>query len=291
LPFILLGTLALIWGSSFILIKKGLIAFEPLEVGALRIFIAYLTLLPIAIQYLREYYKTKWKKYLLLGIVGNLIPASLFPIAETGLASSLAGILNSLTPIFTLVVGAIFFSTKVKKLQSLGLFIGLIGSVLLSLVGKKGNLGEFNSYALIVIAATLCYGFSSNMIKKFFPEVNTIILTSLTMFSIGPAALSYLVIHRTFIKIISTPEGLTSLGYISILAILGTAFALILFNRLIQITSAVFASTVTYLIPIMALIWGISDGEKIYPLHLLSMIIILSGVFIVNKRTGKKTRQ
>ncbi len=285
LPAVLLSVLALIWGSSFILIKKGLTAFTPLEVGTLRISIAFLTLLPVAIKYFKTHYKNNWKKYLLLATVANLIPASLFPIAETHLASSLAGILNSLTPIFTLIVGASFFGTKIKKFQSMGLLIGLAGSILLSVTNSVGAIGSFNNYAALVIVATICYGFSSNMIKKFFPETNTVILTSFTMFSIGPITIVYLLTQNTFVKIFSKPEALTALGYIFVLATFGTAFALILFNRLIQITSAVFASTVTYLIPIMALFWGTLDGENIFPLHILSMVIILTGVLIVNKRT------
>ncbi len=284
IPVIILAVLSLIWGSSFILIKRGLDAFSPLEVGALRLTIAFLTLLPIAVKYFNKHYRNNWKKYLLLGTVANLIPSSLFPLAETHLASSIAGILNSLTPIFTLIVGAIFFGTRIRKLQSIGLFVGLIGSVLLIIINNAGNIGGFNFYALLVIAATICYGFSSNMIKKFFPETNTVILTSLTMFSVGPVSIIYLITQNTFAKIFSSTAALTSLGYIFILATFGTAFALIFFNRLIQITSAVFASTVTYLIPVMALVWGNFDGENIYSLHLVSMAIILIGVFIVNKQ-------
>ncbi len=288
LSALILLTLSLIWGSSFILIKKGLLAFTPMQVGALRITFAFLTLLPIAILNFKQTFKKDWKKYLALGLVANLIPASLFPFAEEGLASSLTGMLNSLTPIFTLLIGVLFFGTKMNTKQVLGLILGLAGALVLGSVNNTGGFGGFNYFALFVLFATLCYGLSSNMVKKMFKDTNTIVLTSLQMFSIGFFAIVYLLFTDFPQRMTANPNATVSLIYILILGVVNTAFALILFNRLIQLTSAVYASMVTYLIPLSALLWGLLDNEEIFPLHIGGMLLILFGVFIVNKPANKK---
>ncbi|MGD8777516.1 MAG: DMT family transporter [Ignavibacteria bacterium] len=283
LPIILLVTLSFIWGSSFILIKKGLIAFSPVQVGTLRMVFAFFVLLPFAVKNLKTVFAKDWKKIVTLGFIANLIPAILFPIAETGLSSSLTGILNSLTPIFTLIIGTMFYSTGIKSKQALGLIIGFIGSFVLTFVGSGGEFDSFNYYTLYVIAATICYGISGNYVKKHFSNINAVVLTSLTMFSVGTISLVYLLTTNFISVLVSHDYGWMSFIHIFILGALGTAFALILFNRLIQIVSAVFASSVTYLIPIVAVIWGVIDGESLYIFHFLGMMLIISGVYIVNK--------
>jgi drug/metabolite transporter (DMT)-like permease len=283
LPLLVLILLAIIWGSSFILIKKGLDVYSPDQVGTIRIVFAFLVMLPIAVKHIRTIFKTHWKIILPFGLVANLIPALLFALAETGLSSSVTGILNSLTPIFTLIIGALFFSTGIQKSQIAGLVIGFIGSLTLSFIGSSGSLGEFNYFALFVVAATICYGLSGNMVRKFFLEINSVILTSLAMFSIGPISLIYLLTTDFTYTLLNVEGAWTSLGYLFILGAVGTAFALILFNRVIQTTSAVFASTVTYLIPIAAVIWGLIDNETLYPLHYVGMALIILGVYVINK--------
>lgn len=283
LPFILLILLGIIWGSSFILIKKGLEVFSPLQVGTIRIFFAYLVILPIAIINLKKYFRQDWLKFFLVGMLGNFIPAILFAFAETGISSSLAGILNALTPIFTLIVGVIAFSLGMNKYQTAGLVLGFIGSGALSFIGSGGHFGTFNYYALFVIIATLCYGININLLKKFFPRFNSIVLTSLAMFSIGPFSIIYL-LFSDFISILSSNDSaLLALFYLFLLGAIGTSLALVLFNKLIQITTPVFASTVTYIIPIAAVIWGIIDGEYLHIIHFAGMALIISGVYIVNK--------
>ena len=280
---IILLFLAVIWGSSFILIKKGLVSFSPTQVGSIRIVVAFLVMLPVAIKHLATVYKEKWKTILIWGFLANLIPAVLFATAQTGLSSSLTGILNSLTPIFILIVGAAFYSTAIKSKQIIGLVIGFIGSFALSFVGSNGEFGSFNFYVLFVIGATICYGIAGNMVKVYFNKINSIVLTSLAMFSVGPFGLVYL-LTTDFTHVLFNVDGAwLSLFYLIILGAVGTAFALVIFYKIIQQTSAVFASTVTYLIPIMALVWGIIDGEALYPLHFVGMALIIFGVWIVNK--------
>jgi drug/metabolite transporter (DMT)-like permease len=283
LKWILLGALSVIWGSSFILIKKGLEAFSPAQVGTIRIVFAFFILLPAALKYINPVMKENWKKIFILGIVSNMIPAILFAVAETGLSSSLAGVLNSLTPMMTLIIGVLVFSTAIKKLQIAGLIIGLAGSVTITLISDRGSIGSFNYFALFVIAATVCYGIGGNMIKTYFSGINPVVLTSLIMLSIGPFASVYLFSTDFFYRLGSSLAW-ESLGYLFLLGAVGTAFALILFNRLIQLTSAVAASSVTYLIPIVAVMWGILDGEILYPLHFAGMLLILTGVYITNKK-------
>ncbi len=275
--------LSIIWGSSFILIKKGLDVFPAEQVGTIRVVFAFIVMLPIALKHFQAIYKTRWKKIFILGMVANLIPALLFALAQTKISSSLTGILNSLTPIFTLIIGTISFKAVIKREQVWGLIISFTRSISLSFISSKGNLGSFNYYALFVIAATICYGVGVNMIKHYFQKVNSVVLTSLAMFSIGPFALIFLLTTDFTFRIANVEGAMLSLLYLFILGAVGTALALVLFNRLIQITSPVFASTVTYLIPIVAVIWGIIDGESLFLLHFIGMILIILGVYIVNR--------
>lgn len=284
LSWILLITLAIIWGSSFILIKKGLVSFSPLQVGTLRISFAFLVMLPFAIKSLTTTLKQYWKKILVIGLFSNLIPAVLFSTAETGISSSLAGILNALTPIMTFIAGLLFFSIRIKRIQILGLLIGFTGSFALSFINSTGGLGKFNYYALYVVLATMMYGFSGNFIKKYLYGIHPITLTALAMFTMGPLSIIIL-FSSDFFERLSTNDGaVASLGFIFLLGAIGTAFALVLFNRLIQRTTAVFASSVTYLIPIMAVVWGFLDGEDFFALHIIGMGFIVIGVYLINKR-------
>ena len=283
LPILILILLSIIWGSSFILIKKGLESFSPLQVGTLRVVFAAAVLLPLAFKNLTVVFKEHWKLIFFFGLISNLIPGVLFALAETGLSSSLTGVLNSVTPIFTLLIGVLVFNSLFDKRQIFGLIIGFAGSVTIAFVGSEGGIGTFNYFALFVIISAMLYGLTSNMVKVYFFNIHPAVLTSLALFSVAPFALTY-IIFSDFIQILSNSTGSwESLFYIFILGAVGTAFALIFFNKLIQITSPVFASSVTYLIPIIAVFWGIIDGETLYPLHFLGMILILAGVYFVNK--------
>ncbi len=286
LSWILLIILAVIWGSSFILIKKGLESFSPLQVGSIRITFAFIVMLPFAIKSLTTTFKYYWKKIVVIGFFSNFFPAVLFATAETGISSSMAGILNSLTPIMTLLAGVFFFSTKLKFIQLLGLLIGFFGSFAVSFINNSGSIGEFNYYALFVVLATIMYGFSGNFIRKYLTGIHPVTLTALAMFSVGPLAVIILLLSDFTIKLSVSNNAWISLGYLFLLGAIGTALALVLFNRLIQHTTAVFASSVTYLIPIMAVVWGIMDGEGFFALHLIGMGLIIIGVYLVNRKSS-----
>lgn len=283
LPIILFIILSLIWGSSFILIKRGLEVYSPGQVGALRAAFSFLVLLPWAIPSLAKIPKDKLAYVALTGFMGNLIPAFLFAKAETGLASSVAGVLNGLTPLFAFVIGIFVFKTTWKKEQLLGLIIGFVGTIGLSFVQTGGKLGAMNAYALLVVMATICYAINVNLLKEKLGQIHPLPLTAVAMLFIGPVALIYLCTTNFWTVVGTTTASWQALGYLAILGILGTAIALVLFNVLIQMTSTVFATAVTYVIPVVAVLWGLLDGEQLYPLHYVGMVLILIGVYMVNK--------
>jgi drug/metabolite transporter (DMT)-like permease len=278
----------LVWGSSFILIKKSLLYFSGTEVGILRIVVTFLFLLPFALIRLKRINKKQRNLLIISGIIGSLIPSFMFAIAQTGINSSLAGILNSLTPLFTLFIGLLFFKLKSKWYNVLGVFIGLFGAMGLIYIsgGDKGFV--FNiKYASLVVIATICYAFNVNFIKTYLKELDSLTITAFTFFYIGIPSLIYVLGFSAIPnKIIHESESLVGLGYVSILSIAGTAIALIAFNKLIKISSPVFASSVTYIIPIVAIVWGIIDGEVFKLIYVIWFAIILFGVLLVNAKPG-----
>jgi len=281
--WVILLILAFIWGSSFILMKRGLEVYSYSVVAALRISMAFLFLLPFAIKNLKKVEKKYWKYIIASGILGNGIPAFLFTKAQTEISSSLSGMLNSLTPIFALVVGILLFKTKTEKLKIIGIFIGFIGAI--GLIASNGIDIENSkmAYGLFVVLATICYAFSVNIIKVHLKDIGSIVITSIAFISIGPLAITYL-FTTDFITIFNNnSQAGIALFYIAILAVFGTAVAVILFNMLIKETSALFATSVTYLIPFFAIMWGIIDGEKINTIQLFSLIITIIGIYCINK--------
>ncbi len=283
MSWILIVALSLIWGSSFMLIKNSLATFSAGQVGALRMLVAALIFSPFTIFVFRKIPLDKWKYVAISGLVGNLIPSFLFAFAQTSLSSSVTGILNALTPMFTLLIGIVLFKTPLKMTQILGLLLGFIGACGLSLLKSDGNLGTVNLYVLLVMAATICYGLSINVVRQYLGGVNPIYVAACALTTTAPFALAYLLTTDTT-QIINHPNFTKSLLSLIILGTLGSAFALILFNKLVQISSAVQASMTTYLIPVVALFWGWYAGEIIGIWHFGGMALIISGVYVVNKK-------
>ena len=282
-PILILLFLSVIWGSSLILIKKGLEIFSPMQVATLRIIFAFLILSPAVIKNLNTLNKTNWKKFVLVGIFSILLPSVFLSSAQVGLSSSLTGIINSFGPISTLLIGLLLFKSRIYKEEIVGVVVGFVGTIILSFVGSNGNLGSFNFYALFVIAATISYGISINMVKIYFSKINSITLTALAIFSIGPFAIVYLLTSDFTYKLMNVEGAWTAFFYLLLLGIFSTAVALVLFNKLIQVTSPVYASAVTYLIPLVAIFWGLLDGEVLFPLHFLGMGLIIFSVFLINR--------
>lgn len=276
--------LALTWGSSFILMKRGLEVYSSEQVAALRIFIAFLFLAPLGWKYINKPLLRSWQGAVGMGVFGNLIPAFLFTKAETVITSALTGMLNSLTPLFTLVVGLFIFRTRVSWWQVFGVVLGIIGTIALLQIGDKDERNtDVVLGTVLVIAATLCYGISVNIIKIKLDGVNAIAATVFAMYIIGPVAGMYL-FTTDFIARLSLPGGYESLGFIAILAVFGTALSVIVFNILIRESGALFASSVTYLIPVVAMGWGLLDHEVVTWIHAVCIAVILGGVWLVNKK-------
>jgi drug/metabolite transporter (DMT)-like permease len=284
LSWTILILLSIVWGSSFILMKRGLDAFSSDEVAALRISIAFLFLSP----FLLKYYKINLRKYILglliMGVFGNLIPAFLFTKAETQISSSLAGMLNALTPLFTVLVGFVWMKTKPSPIKITGIIVGFISASCLLLFDKTEDTFQNVVYSLLIFIATFCYAISVNGIKKYLSDLNSITATVWAFCFTGPIALIYLFgFSRFTIHLQQNPAALTSLGYIMILAVVGTALSVILYNVLIKKAGVLFASSCTYLIPVVAVMWGLFDGENVNFAQIFSIIAIILSVYLINR--------
>lgn len=285
----LLITLACIWGSSFILMKKAMFTdnheaiFSDNQVGSLRMLIASLVLLPFALRVIK---KLRNKKDIIplsiVGVLGSFIPAFLFTYAETGISSGYAGMLNSFTPIFALIIGFIVFKDRLTKIQMIGVAVGAVGVISLMLAGRDLSIkGDF-SHVLSIVIATMLYAISLNTIKHKLQHLKGIEITSLSFLLILIPGLTISIFNGSFSTIKANQHAVEGLIYLGLLSIIGTAIAVVIFNQLITISSVLFASSVTYLIPIVAVIIGLSFGETINSLQITSMFIVLTGIFLSN---------
>ena len=283
--YVLITLLAIIWGSSFILMKRAMVVYTPFQVGAFRIFVAFLFMIPFIVKYFHTIERKNWKFLAATGLLGNAIPSILFPLAETQISSALAGMLNSLTPIFTLIVGIVFFGMKVASNRITGLVIGLLGAVILVAGQSSGpGISETNLFSLFIVLSTICYAFSVNILRYRLSEIDSIRITGFGLFFSGIPMGIYL-FSTDFISRTQTVDGSAfSLLCIVILGLLGTAASTIFFNKLIKISGALSAVSVTYLIPIVAILWGLWDNEVLGFYHLIGLIAILLGVYLVNRQ-------
>jgi len=285
LKWIFLIGLALVWGSSFILMKLALNGLTPVQVGALRMIISALFLLLIAYNKITLIHKKHWKYIFLNAILGTFIPVFLFAFAVKNIDSTIVAILNSTTPLNTLIFGFLFFGFLFKKKQVLGIFIGLAGTLYLIMRSASLNPNDNYWFALAVVIASVGYALNVNILKKYLSDLDAMAI-AVGNFLIVLIPASIVLISTGFLKQDLLSETmLPAIGYISILAILGTAIAKVFFNRLVQLSSPIFASSVTYLIPIVALLWGLWDGESIHYSQVIAGVIILAGVYLVNKKS------
>lgn len=285
IKWLYLALLAIIWGSSFILIKKGLIGLTALQLGALRILIAAVFLFIIGFKSLKNIQLKDWKWITLSAFFGTFFPAFFFAYGITEIDSAIAAILNSTTPLLTFLLGLTFFGVVFAKNQFLGVIIGLCGTVMLIISGASLNPNQNYWFALLPLFASLMYGFNANIIKYHLHKISPlgIAVSSFVVLTIPTLCV---LIYSGFFKeeIFTSQETWTSFLYVAILAVFGTSLAKVIFNKLIHISTAVVASSVTYLIPIVAFLWGYWDGEKFSWLQLGSAGIILIGVYLTNKK-------
>lgn len=283
LSWLLLITLSFIWGSSFILMKKGLHSFSYQQVAALRIFIAFIVLLPFTYKYILKIPKKYWFYLTLAAYLGNGLPPFLFTKAQTYLSSSMAGILNALTPLFSFILGIIIFKTPALWYKFLGVTLGLAGAIGLLLTSGGNNFDNI-TYGAYIVLATICYALGTNIIKKYLQDINPLHMTGFFFFVTGLPIGIYL-FSTDFVEVLVTCDAaLNSMTYIALLAIFGSAVSLVLWNTLIQKTDAVFATSVTYIMPVFAIMWGLFDGEHFLPIYIPMLILILIGVYLTNKK-------
>ena len=283
--WIYLIALSLIWGSSFILIKKSLIGLSPLQVGSLRIVFSSIMIFLIAFNKIKTIQKDKWKWIAVSAIIGTFLPAFLFAFAETQIDSAVASILNSLVPMNTVLIGLAVFKISTTKTQSIGVIIGFIGTSILIISGSDLNPDQNYMYSGLVIICSILYATNVNLIKKYLYDVNAVAIAAGQFSVIFIPSLIVLVYSGFFDLKFSNNELLYhSLLYVLLLSFFGTAMAKILFNKLIQISSPVFASSVTYSMLIVSVIWGVLDGELFNINQAIATILIIIGVYLSNKK-------
>jgi|TARA_Y100000385_G_scaffold45672_1_gene42377 drug/metabolite transporter (DMT)-like permease len=280
-----LSLLSVVWGSSFILIKKALIGLTPLQLGALRTLFAAIFLLIVGFSFLKKIKKQQWKWITISAFLGTFIPAFLFAFAETQIDSAVASILNSTTPIVTLVLGAVLFKIVFSRNQLIGVIVGLVGSLLLIWSGADVNPNQNYWYSTLVLAASVCYALNVNILKKHLQELPPMAIAAGNFIVLLVPAFLVLVFSGFFgLEFVGNTVLHESLGYLLILSLVGTAVAKVMFNKLVQLSTPVFASSVTYTIPVIALLWGLMDGERFSLFQAGATVFILSGVLMTNKK-------
>ncbi|MCP2037166.1 DMT family transporter [Chryseobacterium sp. HSC-36S06] len=286
--WILLVLLSVIWGSSFILIKKSLEHFNPYEVGALRVLIAGIILLPFAIMNIRKFPKKHLKWLILAAVTGNFIPMFLFPIAETEVSSSIAGIINSMMPIFVIIVGALLWKFQTTKRQLVGVVISFSGACILAFSGGEG--GEFKLIPiLLLLLATLCYAVSTTTVKSKLSDIPAKILSAFVFsFVLIIPSMVALVFAGFFNNLQVNTSLWEGLGFVSLLSVFGTGLAMMLNYRLLSVSTPLFASTVTLLMPVVAIIWGVLDGEKLTMMQGFGAVVILAGLIFLRQMPAVK---
>mgnify|MGYP005988143231 FL=1 len=265
--------------------KKALLGVTPIQLGALRMIFTAIFLLLVAFPSLKKIQKKHYRYIVFTSIAGTFVPGFLFAFAITTIDSSIVSILNSLTPFNTLIFGAIVFGFGFKRTQLYGILIGLIGTLILILKGAALNPDQNYWYAFLIIIASVGYAFNANMVKKYLNDLNALsIVTGNFLLLIVPAfiVLMFTDFFRNFD--FNNKVLIQSLGYLAILSIVGTGIAKTIYNKLVHISDPVFSSSVTYLIPLVAIFWGVLDGEKLSPLQIFAGVIILFGVYLVNKK-------
>lgn len=280
-------SLSVIWGSSFILMKEGLVALTAFQVASVRIISSGLVLLPVAIKSIRQIPADKLFIIFMSGVLGSLLPAYLFCIAEQWIDSSLAGTLNSLTPIFVIIIGALFFKTKTAAHKVIGILIAFSGSIFLFFSQPGFSHNSNLVYVLLVVLATMMYGLNVNMVHRYLQHVSSFQIAALALSTNAIPALVVLYFTGYFSMDLSNRAVLFSTGYSVILGIMGTALASVIFYILIKRAGAVFSSMVTYGIPFVAIIWGIIYGEQVGWKQVIGLLVILTGVYVANRKFAK----
>lgn len=278
---LLFVVLALVWGSSFMLMKRGLVVFRPDQVAALRLSIAAGWLLPLVWRDRKRLPVVPWRLVLVAALVGNLLPAFLFATAQTGVTSATAGALNALSPVFTVLLGALFWREPVPLLRALGIAVGLGGALALILARGDGGQQTDPRYALLIVVSALSYAISTNLLRYPLRQMEPLHLSGLALGSVGVPCALWLALSGLG-DTMQQPGAWQALGYVAVLGTFGTAMSLVLFTKLLHLVGSS-AASVTYLIPGVALAWGVADGESVVAQQLIGLVAILGGVWLANR--------
>jgi drug/metabolite transporter (DMT)-like permease len=281
-------SLSLIWGSSFILIKKALVGLEADQLGSLRIIFSSIIIILIAWKRLSKITKLEWKWITISAFLGSFFPAFLFAFAEKEIDSAVASIINSIVPLNTVIIGMVLFNIRSTKRQIIGVLIGLAGTYMLIMSGIKLNPDQNYLYSGFVILCSFLYALNVNIIKKYLQHLSALTITVGHFAVIIIPAVIVFYFSDFDVNSLKNQETIDSVIYVLILAVFGTALAKILFNKLIKISSPVFASSVTYSMLIVSIFWGLVDGEKFSIYQLIATIIIILGVLLTNKKSPPK---
>jgi drug/metabolite transporter (DMT)-like permease len=285
LPWVMFTALVLVWGSSFILMKHALIAFTAVQIGAARIVFAALLTLSFAWPQLKEFRKEDIPAFLIVALLGNSIPYLLFPIAVEHVPSGVVGIINSMTPLFTLLVGLIAFGRALRWVRALGVAVGFIGAlILINPFDDHSSVGQSWPYLLLAVLAAACYGVSINTIGDRLKHLSPRAITLFAMLGASVPSVGILAATNFPAQFTGSPEMWSSLAAIAFLGLVGTSLSMVVFNRLIAMTTPLFAASTTYVIPIVALAWGLVFGEELLFNHYIGMVTILVGVWMVNRK-------
>lgn len=283
--WIYLITLSIIWGSSFILMKKVLIGLTPMQLGSLRIVFSAIFLFIVGFKKIKTIEVKDWKWVILTGLLGTFFPVFFFAYAQTEIDSSVASILNSLVPLNTIIIGYVIFKIMSTKSQIIGVIVGLLGAVMLISSGATLNENQNYLYAVFILLATISYAASVNILKRNLQNMHPLTIAVGNFSVIILPAIGVLIGSGFFSEeVLSSANLKVSLFYLVILSLFGTAMAKVLFNKLVHVATPVFASSVTYLMPIVAIFWGILDGETLSLLQVIASIVILIGVYLSHKR-------
>lgn len=281
----ILFLLALMWGASFLMIKKALVVYDPVQCAFMRMGLATATYLPLAILYFKKIDWSKWRPLLVVALCGSGIPNYFFALAQTKVSSSLAGILNSLTPLFTLLLGILFFGMKSSRHKAIGVLLGLLGTVLLLLFGHglTAKIGGESLFAIFCVLATVCYAINANTVQRHLTGMHPVAIGAASFFLIGPVYLAGVYFSGAWAATFAHPAPSLAIGSLVYLAVIGTAAASMLYFHLLQRTSAIFATSVTYLLPVIAIVLGIMDGETVSAVHFAGTALILTGLYLARK--------
>ena len=282
LSWIVLLILTVIWGFSYYFIKHSLTSFSPIQISVLRMIISAVVLSPFLPRALQKVNKKQYLTIIIIAIIGSFLPAFLYPLAQQRISSSLAGIINAFTPICTFGIGVFFFGIKNELSKRFGAIIAFIGALVLILFKSKVELNAELSFLLIAFIVPFLYGINSNVIKKNLNMISGLHLTALLYFSLSIFCIPIAIYTESFDQIIIALNEGNAFYHLLALSILGSAIAMALFNILIKKVNIMFAASVTYLMPIVALIIGFFDDEKIVWNDIVGLILILIGVLIMN---------